>query len=225
MKKLPSTFIFLFFIFVQLFGQEQITIKTGDNLYNVVSSSRYLFPQFEDARVILRNETTEAKMNYNALTGQMEFINPNGEVASLLSNVQAVIIGNRFFKSTPKGYAEVMVSSADGTELLVHRKYKATSTKRTSAYGMPDETSALGSFYSLHVNQGIAYSLNEEVTYAIANSFYIYVAGKYLSANKSGFTKAFGKQRPALDAYLREQPVDFTNPEDVSRLFVYCTEE
>jgi hypothetical protein len=128
------------------------------------------------------------------------------------------------FKQTPKGYAE-LIAGDPNTELLVQRKFKATDRKRTSAYGMPDETSALGSFFSPQVHSGSAISLNEEVTYTKTETYYICAAGKYVLANKSGFSKVFGKGQPYLEKYLKESPVDFQKQADVMRLFKYCTQE
>jgi len=224
MKKLISPLILFLLLGVQLSGQK-VTVKAGDDLDFAMSSSRYLFPQFEDARVFLKNEATTAKMNYNALTGQMDFINDDGEIVTLSSNAQLILFGKRAFKNTPKGYVEVISDNPGLSELLLHKRYKATGNKRTSAYGMPDETSSLGSFYSVHVNQGISLNLNEEVTYTVTDTYYIFAAGKYLLANKAGFTKAFGKQRPGLDKYLKEEPVNFSKQEDLIRLYTFCIQE
>ena len=224
MKKLIYPLILSLLIGLEAFGQESVTIKMGEDLNETLLTRRYLFPKFQDARIYLKNESTTALMNYNALTDQMEFINDNGMAVALRTRPQMIMFGSRVFKPSPKGYVEVMVDDPNG-EFLVRRKFKATSSTKTSIYGMSGETSALSGFSSPSLNNGIAFSLNEEVTYSNTNTYYIFTSGKYFLANKAGFIKAFGKQRPDLENYLKENPVNYNVEEDLFHLFSYCIKE
>jgi hypothetical protein len=210
-------------------GQERITTKisSGDDLNEVFASSRYLFHEFQEARIILKSGSHFAKMNYNALSGEMEFINDKGE-PFLLTNrndVKAIIIDQRYFTYTPKGYVESLTDRNLDVELVVQRIYQEGERKKIGAFGAASSTTAIGSYSAIETDGGNQLiSVTEEVTYKRKSTHYLHFSGKYLIANKSGFKKVFGKQKPNMDNWLKNNPVNFSKEEDLMRLFTYCTE-
>jgi len=214
-----------FLIWIQGSGQERVTVRAGDNLTEALSTSRYLFPQFQDARVVLKDRTLMAKMNYNALSGQMEFMDANGQILELSENVLAIVFGERMFQYTSKGYMEVLADDPIH-KLLVHTRYSEGDRKKQGAFGTYSSTTAISSYSTIDTDTGVkALTPNEEVTYTKKHNYYLFFSGKYTLANKASFTKNFGKQRPQMEQYLKEFPVNFTNHEDLKRLFLYCTQE
>jgi len=233
MKKNISLLTFVLFIGIQVFSQERITVNAGNDMNTAFSNSRYLFPQFQNARVVLQGRTLIAKMNYNALTGDMEFMNENGTILALSEHVDAIVLGNRLFKYSPKGYIEVLAYDSN-SELLVRTKYAISDRRKRGAYGTLSSTSSIESLSSLDAILPISPDLtlntqridlvpDEEVTYKKVETFYIFSKGKYLIANKSNFAKEFGKQK--IDNFLKSDTIDFMNREDVKRLFTYCMEQ
>jgi len=223
MKKIVILTSLFFLIGIEAFGQDQVNVKIGEDI-NTLLISNYLFPEFMNARVLLKNETVVAKMNYNALSGQMEYIDSSGEVLVLKSNAQAVVFPDHFFKKTPKGYLEILTDDL-GIELLVHRKYKSGDIKKMGAYGTVSSTTAIDTYSTISTEQGQTnLALAQEVTYTKTDTYFIYSGGKYLLANKPTFNKVFGKQKPGLEEYLKKSPVNFSNKDDLLRLFHYCIE-
>ncbi|MCL2728288.1 MAG: hypothetical protein FWD56_07900, partial [Bacteroidales bacterium] len=110
MKKALTLLALFLIIGIKMFGQDRITVSSKEDI-NELLTSKYLFPEFETSRVLLKNETIEAKMNYNALTGQMEYIDQSGKILVLKNKVQAIVLQGLFFKQSTKGYLEVI---ADG---------------------------------------------------------------------------------------------------------------
>ncbi|MCL2727313.1 MAG: hypothetical protein FWD56_02915 [Bacteroidales bacterium] len=176
------------------------------------------------ARVLLKNETIVAKMNYNALSGQMEFIDPAGEILVLKSNAHAVVFPGHFFKQTSKGYLEVLADDL-GIELLIHRRYRLGDVKKVGAYGTVSSTTSIDTYSSITTDQGLtSLTLADEKTYTKIHTYFIYAGGKYRVANKQAFNKVFGKQRQGLEEYLKKLPVNFSSEDDLLRLFRFCTE-
>jgi len=228
MKKFFALLTCFAFYCATVTGQERVsaTVASGENLNDVLSSSRYLFPEFQDARAIVNSGTFQVKMNYNALTDEMNFINDQGELLSLDKNeVRAVFFGDRMFRYTPHGYVEVLSNRSLDSDLLVQRKFRQVSSKKQGAYGTYSETTSISSYSSISTDAGQkSLTVLEDVTYRRDNLFFIFDLGKYYVANKSGFKKVFGKQRPDMENYIKNNPVNFTKEQDVIRLFKYCTE-
>jgi len=223
MKKIVILSSLFFLIGIEAFGQDQVTVKAGEDI-NTLLISNYLFPEFMNARVLLKNETVVAKMNYNALSGQMEYIDPSGEVLVLKNNAQAIVFPGRFFKQTSKGYLEI-IADGIGFELLIHRKYRQGDIKKMGAYGTVSSTTAIDTQSFISTDLGVtSLTLAQEVTYIKTSTYFIYASGKYLLASKATFSKVFGKQKPGLEEYLKKSPVDFSSEDDLLRLFRYCTE-
>ena len=96
--------------------------------------------------------------------------------------------------------------------------------KKVGAYGTVSSTTAIDTQSYVATDQGITnLTLANEVTYLKTHTYFIYAGGKYRVANKPAFTKVFGKQRPRLEEYLKTSPVNFSNEDDILRLFRYCT--
>ena len=223
-SRLTIKLFLLFLIGTQaLSGQERITVKAGEDIHQVISTGRYLFPEFQKARVFLKNESTEANMNYNALSGKMEFIDASGEVMALQNNVQAVVIQGHFFKYTHKGYMEILADNSN-FELLVHRKFSGGDIKKVGAYGTTSSATSSNTYSHISTDLGLtSLTLAQEQTYTKTNTYYVYSNGKYRLANKSTFTKLFGKLKPDIENYLKNTPVNFSKEEELIDLFIYCT--
>ena len=223
MKQIAFSLILSLLTSIYVSGQERVTVRPGEDLSEVLSSGRYLFSQFEDARIILKNGTTHnAKMNYNALSGQMEFIDLDGDTLVIRNQPKIVAFGPRLFKHVPSlGYAEILSTNNHQIELLVHRKFNAGGRKKMGAYGISSELSVVDSFQPNDIERGrTGYSSGEEISYTKKNTFFIYADKKYRRANKATFIKIFGKDQ--LDQYLIEYPVDFNKQEDILRFFAFC---
>ena len=226
--------ITLFITFVTMAGifaaaQEIVSarVTNTDNLNEVFASSRYLFPEFQDARVLLKSGSYFVKMNYNALTDEMEYVDENGTLLSLENkkDIQIIILGDRIFKYASKGYLELLSRTHDDVELLVHRTFKGVDRKKIGAFGIASNTVDIASIQLISTDAGLQnLSISEEVTYLKKYYYYLYASGKYLLANKSSFKKVFGKQKPNIDGYLNNNPVDFSKGSDIVRLYIYCTE-
>ncbi|MCL2502519.1 MAG: hypothetical protein FWE30_06360 [Bacteroidales bacterium] len=224
MKKLFFPIILFFLTEIHVHGQEPVTVKFGEDINQISVSGKYLFPEFQNARVFRQHESFEVQMNYNALTGEMEFIDPTGTILALGDVVQFIVFGKRIFKQTPKGYLEILADDS-GVEFLVHRQYKVGDIKKHGAYGTTSSTTSITSYSAITADPNyFSLSLAQDAIYFKTDTYYIYAARRYRLANRSGFTRVFGRQRPGLKDYLKQEPVNFSNGEDLIRLFTYCSQ-
>ena len=229
-KKSPFLILFIIPLFSAL-AQDKVVVKiTNEGDANqLLSSSRFLFSQFEDARVYIRGSNINTKMNYNLLMDRMQFIDENGDTLIMTDNkaVTVVMFGKRPFKYSPKGFVEVLVvDSPNSTELSIKRSIKLIDRKKTGPYGIKLNSSSVNDLYSTGQDAGeglykIA-TTAEELSFIRKNIFYLSTNDKYTVANRKGFMKTYAKQKNEITDYLKRFPVDFEKEEDIARLFDFC---
>ena len=215
------------------YTQEKITLTLTDKTdLNQVFEGRYLFPDFQKALVYFRNATSEAMMNYNILMDRMLFIDAQGDTSGIKNADEIVLIriGNRSFKYAAfRGYMEMLdIIPAEGISILIKRSIQVADGKKEGLYGTTSTTYAIEQ-YSVRrtsdtggTQEGGALSISQDVSLRPLSSYYLEIGNKYSIANRSGFLKAFPKQKKAIDSYLKQNSVDFKNAADLLLLFGYC---
>src|ERR1700712_5283487 len=75
---------------VQLSAQmtAPIRVNAGDDLYTKLGHEIYLYPAFTTGTVAFRDgKMSQAKLNYNFLNGEVQFINDTGDTLSLANEL------------------------------------------------------------------------------------------------------------------------------------------
>ncbi len=210
------------------YAQERMTMKvtSGEDINQLLATSRFLFPEFQDANVYFKKSTSRAKMNYNMLSGEMLFIDPNGDTLALknVSEVLAIAFGKRLFKNSPKDFVEVLATnSTDDSELVIRRRIRKGDERKEGAYGITSSVASISSVSNVYTESGSqALSISSEVSFKKEITYYLVQKNKYRTADCSGFLKAYPKKKADIENYLKQTPVDFDNEADVLRLFRYC---
>jgi hypothetical protein len=211
-------------------AQEAQTIKIDKDtdIAGFFGESRWLFPAFETGTVFLRQNRTQATLNYDLLTEQVFFIDAKKDTLALqnINDVVIIQVDKHYFKYYNKAFVEV-VHRRGLNELWLRRQIKKTDTQKTGAYGLPSATSAVTNINAINAgNRFRDIEVTEWAKYARRVTFYLTnEAGKTRGANKSGFTKAFPKKKQQIEMYIKAQPIDFENLTDLKRLFDFCVNE
>ncbi len=237
--------IFFLLVFVSMFkifghGQETVRMEVtgGDELNELLEGGHFLFSEFQDARVFLIGRDAQIKMNYNLLIDEMQFVDEKGDVLALRDkrDVVAIYFGKRVFKYSSVGYTEVIAMGPSGNpELAIKRTIKEVGRKNYGAYGTTSDVSNPTNITSSELNtknitlsdfntHSSQKSVSPKVTYQKENFYYLNSSGKYRIANRSVFSKVFSDKKKEIENYLKQNPVDYNNEEDVIRLFNFCTE-
>lgn len=208
------------------FSQKSIAIKVGDNLTNVSDimpdSIKYLLPTFTKGYVLFKNgERSEARFNYNMLTGEVQFLNEKDSVMDIANpdDVHFVSMEGHFFVKYKKNYIDI-IDDGD-VQLGVHRRLRITSDRKDAGYGGTSSLMKVETVTSL-TEAGVDLTTNEELIYTEYNTFYV-IKGKSTSvASKKVFLKAFPKHKAEIEKFIKDNKVDFSKEMDLRSLMIYC---
>jgi hypothetical protein len=212
-------------------SQERITtnVRRGENVSDLLSNSRYLFPEFQTLTLATQKGVGQVKMNYDMLTNEMVFINSQGDTLALGNpkEVNTINFGKRSFIYTSKGYMEILAEEGDKT-LLISRRIKPATVKQYGAYGTKNNTAFNKNISGLLDDAAAGperLTINHEITYAVTLNYYLQAGKSLRPATEKNFQKLFGKSKEVVNAYVKEQGLDLKNEEDITRLFNFCAKD
>lgn len=205
----------------------ELVIPAGTIVSEVLTPDKiYQHPQFTVGKVLYRNSTeTEALLNYNNLSGNIEFIGPKGDTLvigkDLLATINRIMInGHTYFYQ--EGYFELVAEHAFG-KLLKRQVYLLTNREKMGAYNQFTSLSAVSSYDNLTDRTGgVSRSLkvNEKITLTLRSQYFFADGqGRYLPATKKNLSKSFPSRTVQIDRYLSQHDVDFRNVADLTALF------
>lgn len=228
---MKNLFYLLFILFIlpdYLISQESQKIKIDNNKASAESirpELQQIFPDFRNARISYKGmRPISCKANYNFLFDEIMFINEKGEKMALANpgDLLQVMIENRTFVPSPKGYFEV-IESGD-VSLLYKWVCRITEARREGALGLSTSAPSVYqmkriSFDSKEWNMEVdkeALASIEVIPYLKAASGFISVKGP------QSFKRAFRSKQSEITEYLDKNHVDFRNEADLRRLIKYC---
>jgi hypothetical protein len=211
------------------FGQDstELVITGGTIVSEVLTPDKiYQHPQFTVGKVLYRDGTeTEALLNYNNLSGDIEFIGPKKDTLvigkDLLATIKKIMInGHTYFYQG--GYFELVEENAFG-KLLKRQIYVVTNREKMGAYKQFTSLSAITSYNdfvdrtgaisrSLKVNEKIILSLQSQYFFGDKND-------SFLPATKKNLYQSYPSKKAQMDGYLEQHKVDFKNIENLIGIF------
>jgi len=209
----------------------EITLSPHDTVnYKVADTTQYAFNAYTNGVVIYKDGNAGGRLNYNYLTEEMLFINPqNNKVQALanMENVLLVYIDKRRFIPTgnQNQFAELITFSGD-TGLAVSRKVKIITIGKQGAYGVISPTSSINTYDSQIGGNESTVKLNTSQTARVdmENHYYWWSEGKLKPVkNVKSFTKIFGEEKgDKIGEYIREEHLDIHKENDMLRIADYC---
>ena len=174
----------------------------------------YLLPQFQRGTIIYQtgfrlNQTLD--LNYNIYHERMEFLGEDGDTLGIKADKQIKLIevgSHLFYHDYKTGFYEIL--SAASVSLAMQTKLILVKA----------EGNCEGEIWSLELRGAQMDCDRFYVKYT--SYFFIDLKDKILKANKPSVLKLFPENKSDIQAYLIENPVDFTKHEDVTRLTTYC---
>jgi hypothetical protein len=221
----------VFLLLAQFAGAQAPTIFIAADQYVSEAATPdkiYHYPNFTDGTIFFRNNTTtDARLNYNYLNGEIEFISPKNDTLAIakeqMLNIARVAIDtNIFFYNN--GYLELVAENAVG-KLLKKQMFDVVKREKLGGYGQPTSTSAIESYGSFTKNYGAqAFNLKvrENITLVLKTNYFF--GDQYhvvMPANKKNIYKVYRSKRDLIDSYLKENVVDFRKPEDLKKIFAF----
>jgi hypothetical protein len=203
-------------------------VPAGQSVNSIVPDSLiFRYPQFVTGKVYFKDGLSfTANLNYNALLGEVQFINEKSDTLSLAdeNSVKFIIIGKDSFYYS-NGYIE-LITGNDRVKLGVSQKLVVTDKSKIGAYNQPTARSSITSYSSVAIgNQRSALSVREEMvltnqkTFLIGDKF-----NKFNRLNKKDLLKRFSSHSQEIENFLRENKIDFNRKEDAIRLIRFLQE-
>jgi hypothetical protein len=194
--------------------------KVSEALLN--NGGLYQYPQFTQGEVQYRSGNFgNGLLNYNRLTGEMQFIDPKGDTLALSNekDIATIAIGQDTFY-----YSEGYVQKVAAFSATVAKKtyLEMSNREKIGLYGTVAQN-AINTHTTLVTNQGFKdvvpqeiLSFREQTIYFIGDRF-----GHFKPLNKKNVLYLYSKKEKEVAAYLKDNPVNFQDQADVQRLIEY----
>lgn len=178
----------------------------------------YLFEDFTDGTVVLKNRSV-VKTRFNLDIFHDKFLYKDDEQIMEMtdfSNVAVVTIGDRTFVPQGKSLYEVIDLGGENSLFVKHHQKKNPLGKK-GAYEQIVHGSSTQSIDPEYYSPSLTKRGGEEEMWTIsANKYGLLSGGKFRTfTDKRSFLKLFPDRKEALDTYIEEQHLLFSNIEDV----------
>ena len=202
-----------------------IILKAGMSINESLSiKNLYEYSQFVYGKVFFKpGDSSSGRLNYNRLLDQMQFIDFKGDTLNIADpgTIKSIRINNDLFYYD-EGYVK-LIKDSNTIKLAAKQTLRVVNKEKTGAYNMPSSTSAIDS-YGSYMSEGKMYKLVPREDVVLKKQTQYYFGDKFnhfILANKKNLLRLYSKQNVSLNAYLKENNVDFTSQEDLEKLLQY----
>ena len=222
MKLLPLV-IFAVLITSPVFSQERKVFKVNPGqkvVEGIPYKDLYKYGSFLPGEVNFRNgRVGSARMNYNNLYGEIQFIDPKGDTLSLsdeLTISYITLLKDTFFYD--KEFVDLIGTYG---RIRLGRKNLIGYVKREKLDGYGQKSSASIETYSTVSNGQYMKDLvaKEVLTFAPYTVYYFGdIYNHFKIANKKNLVSMFAKFEDQIQAFLKQENIDFKNEHDLLKL-------
>jgi hypothetical protein len=196
-------------------------IRPGEKLVEIIpQDEKYSYATFIDGYVYFRKNTySAAKLNYNSLYGEMQFIDDKGDTLSLAdeSGIKLIVINSDTFYFD-KGYLKQLENLG---EIKLARKTFFTFTNRQKLGAFGETTSASVDTYNAISGSNYFKELVAKEILTIAKYSVFFIGDRFNNfkeLNKKNLLEFYSKNGSELQAYLKDSNPDFANEEDIKKM-------
>ncbi len=223
MKKFLAMLGILWLSMLQLNAQTRkiYTVKPGEKILDALPLEIiYTYAAFKPGNVLFRiGKIGSAKINFNRLLDEMQFINEAGDTLSLdeAPGISSIIVESDTFYFY-KGYLQQLAAIKN---VRIASKSLVGISNRQKLGGMGDRAAgSVETYQKLSAAQGILDLVQkEQLTFAEYNNFFIADRfNNFKPLNKKSLVGMYVKQEYELQVYLNNNAVNFFRKEDVNKL-------
>lgn len=225
MKKLLLTsWSFLMLIFI-LNSQvpDEVIVPAGKRVAECFPpESRYLYPGFKQGQVNLHNGNhNSARLNYNFLLGEMEFIRERDtltiinkkDIHSIIIDKDTFLLENGYIRLVGSGPVRVGLKQNISLKDIL-RKGAMGTINRTSAVDTYNTVPLDGRIYDIVPNEDWVFRKTEEYLFSVGS-------GEFLPFSKRNVLKIFPGQKKIIEEFMRSEKISFDSRDDLLKLAVY----
>jgi hypothetical protein len=225
---MKTTLIFLALIcHTALFAQSKhrVIIPAGTNVMETLASADvFYYPKFIAGKVFFKDGSkSEARLNYNSLLDEMQFIDAKKDTLSLADeNTIAFIAFDKDVFYYDKGYVR-LVTGNQVAKLAVKQVWRVVDKRKSGVYNTTSPASSSTSFSSYFV-YGKQHDLivNQELDMVKVEQYYLGDKNNHiLVAAKKNLLMLFPKEREELESFLKDNKINFTDKEDLEKIVAF----
>lgn len=217
--------LFVFWI-LPVFSQtkKRFTVNPGEKPTQVIPAAEiYRYPYFVPGTVVFRDgHSVSARLNYNSLFGEMQFVRAPGDTLSVADEKQVkwILAGTDTFYYN-EGWLE-QIADARPMKLVRKKLIQVSNKEKIGGMNIPAFGAIETNTKSTASQQTRDIVAQEKLTYTVYYSYYFGDRfGVFFPAGKKSLLKIYGENEAALSQYLKEQKPDFTNEDDLHKLAVF----
>ena len=212
----------LFAIAAQAQTETVYHVKEGQELGDVLKfSDVYRYPAFQFGTVIFRDDRqATALLNYNLLSGEMDFVNRELDTMALANEktVRYILIDPDTFYFAEKAYIRQLAAHGDN-RLGKRDMISLADTKKIGAFGQP-ATAGVESYSSW---KSFKLKMKMDMTLVKQSIFYFSNGNKWMPANRKNVLKLYPRYEAQLSTYIDTNATDFSIEDQVVALFKYLS--
>lgn len=205
-----------------------VRVKAGTDLLEVLGKEIYEYPAFTEGVVRFKpGNSTQAKLNFNMLNGEMQFLTPRGDTLSLAEEhtIDYIALGADSFRFD-KGYIH-QIALAGNIKLAKKQLIRIVDKQKIGGYDQPSSTSSISSYnnfsnglrsFNLDVREDVV--LAKETNYYLGDRF-----NHFKLANRKTLLDILPNKRVMIEDYLKINETDFKNEADLKKLFTFLSEQ
>jgi hypothetical protein len=227
---LASCLVFLAMTVTSAQTTKKIKVKpTDENSSSSARKQAYYYENFQDGKVVfLSGVVNPGNLNYNMLSGEIEFINSKKDTLELanMHTVALVTISTDSFYYDRKGKVLLkLLADYNKTKLLVSEKFELSNIKSVGAYGLETNSQAPNSTRDLQFDKTQQkLKQNETMIFTSKPAYYFSNYNRFLPANKSNVLKLFPNHETAVRDYISKNDTNFKNEEDLKKLLQFAAQ-
>lgn len=203
-------------------------IITTDAPVRVTQQNRYRFPQFTPGVVENLNGTkSNARLNYNLLNKEMQFLSPRGDTLSLANEqlIRQVKIQDDVFVYFPSTGFSVVLEVLPFGSWVKHEYWKVAGVYKEGAFAKSTGASAIKNVQTFSSGNASVQQLDikGDVVYHKIAEYYVFDTNRTPHPlTRKGILGLFPKHKAALQAYMKAESIRFEELEDLKKLLDYC---
>ncbi len=200
---------------------EPVTVKAGMRVVDCFPvNERYRYPEFITGRIWVRSGVySEAKLNYNFLNSEMEYIrNKDTLVIANKKDIRFIVVAQDTFYYDKGYYMEQIYGGP--LKVVLKQFMKLKETQKQDSYGTTSAGAAMTSYGSLPAN-GNFYRLTANTDMVFQRTLEYYLSdpsGGFVQYTKKNVLQLFPRHEDAIKPFLKSNKIKFDNRDDLLKL-------
>jgi hypothetical protein len=198
------------------------TVKAGQSIEQVLGDSNiFRYAQFMPGVIHYKNETvSHALFNLNHITGELQYIAPSKDTLAVGNETSinyVTIQADTFY------FDKVFIELIHGNALAKLGKIeiiKMGNIEKEGAYGQMSSTASIESI-DAYYSGSQTYKLSAKSTMTLEKRTLFFVGNNnnnFLPASKKNITKMFGEKKAAIESFIKENKITFSDEDDLIKI-------